>query len=103
MPESGKWVVKLPRGAMPPLRVWISGVEQQEGGDFVLNGRHLEFDRPLEKEGRLGLFRWSMIFFGIAGTYRKNDCVDVQYTTPSGATRLVTGLDIEPPGSANGS
>ena len=95
--EDGKWVVKLPRGATPPLRVWINGVEQSEGGDYVLNGRQLEFEKPLAKEGRLGLFRWSMIFFGIAGTYRKNDSVDVQYTTATGETRLVTGLDIEPP------
>jgi hypothetical protein len=98
MPGSGKWVVKLPRGATPPLRVWINGVEQTEGADFVLRDRRLEFDKPLAKEGRLGLFRWSMIFFGIAGTYRKNDSVDVQYTTSNGDTRLVTGLDIEPPG-----
>jgi hypothetical protein len=97
MPGSGKWMVKLPRGATPPLRVWINGVEQKEGEDYVFNGRLLEFEKPLAKEGRLGLFRWSMIFFGIAGTYRKNDSVDVQYTTPSGDIRLVTGLDIEPP------
>jgi hypothetical protein len=95
--SGGKWLVELPRGAAPPLRVWINGVEQTEGDDYAVNGRQLEFDKPLAKEGRLGLFRWSLIFFGIAGTYRKNDCVDVQYTTPSGDTRLVTGLDIEPP------
>jgi hypothetical protein len=97
MPGSGKWVVKLPRAATPPLRVWINGVEQTEGEDYVFRDRRLEFEKPLAKEGRLGLFRWSMIFFGIAGTYRKNDSVDVQYITPSGDTRLVTGLDIEPP------
>ena len=95
--RGAKWRVNLPRGAMPPLRVWINGVEQTEGEDFALNGGRLEFDKPLAKEGRLGLFRWSLIFFGIAGTYRKNDCVDVQYATASGQTRLVTGLDIEAP------
>jgi hypothetical protein len=95
--SSGAWVVKLPRGATAPLRVWINGVEQSEGDDYVLNGRRLEFEKPLAKEGRLGLFRWSLIFFGIAGTYRKNDSVDVQYTTATGETRLVTALDIEPP------
>ena len=40
----------------------------------------LEFDQPLAKEGRLGFWRWALMFFGIAGTYRKNDSVDVQYT-----------------------
>src|SRR4030095_15218392 len=89
--------VKLPQGATPPLRVWINGVEQKEGDDYVFNDRRLAFKKPPAKEGALRLFRWSLIFFGIAGTYRKNDSVDVQYTTATGETRLVTGLDIEPP------
>jgi hypothetical protein len=84
------------------LRVWVNGVEQREGDDYVVNGRRLEFEKPLAKEGRLGLFRWALMFFGIAGTYRKNDSVDVQYTTARGQIRLVTGLDIEGPGSAPG-
>jgi hypothetical protein len=91
--------VHLPRGAGAPLRVWVNGVEQQEGDDFVLRARRLEFERPLAKEGRIGLFRWALMFFGIAGTYRKNDSVDVQYTTAGGHVRLVTGLDIEAPGT----
>jgi hypothetical protein len=91
----------LPRGAAPPLRVWVNGVEQREGDDYVRNGRRLEFDKPLAKEGKIGLFRWSLMFFGIAGTYRKNDSVDVQYTSPSGEIRLVTGLDIEAPTAAD--
>jgi hypothetical protein len=95
--EDAKWAVKLPPGAAPPLRVWINGVEQRESDDYALNGRRLEFDKPLAKEGRLGLFRWLLIFFGIAGTYRKNDSVDAQYTTATGEIRLVTGLDIDPP------
>jgi hypothetical protein len=97
-----RWVVRLPRGAVPPLRVWINGIEQREGDDYVLNGRRLEFDKPLAKEGKIGLFRWSLMFFGIAGTYRKNDSVDVQYTTATGENRLVTGLDIEAPRAAHG-
>jgi hypothetical protein len=92
--------VHLPRGAVPPLRVWVNGIEQREGDDYVINGRRLEFEKPLAKEGRLGLFRWALMFFGIAGTYRKNDSVDVQYTA-GGRIRLVTGLDIEPPTAAS--
>jgi hypothetical protein len=86
-------VVPLPRGARP-LRVWINGVEQREGKDYVVSQRGLHFDRPLEKEGRLPLWRWALIFFGIAGTYRKNDSVDVQYEV-NGRTRLATGLEIK--------
>jgi hypothetical protein len=76
----------------------VNGVEQREGDDYALEQGRLEFEKPLAKEGRLGLFRWALMFFGIAGTYRKNDSVDVQYTTAAGQVRLVTGLDIEPPG-----
>jgi hypothetical protein len=92
----GRWTVPLPRGAAPPLRVWVNGIEQREGEDYLVSGQRLEFEKPLAKEGRLGLFRWALMFFGIAGTYRKNDSIDVQYTA-GGNTRLVTGLDIEPP------
>jgi hypothetical protein len=87
--------VRLPRKARPPFRVFVNGVEQQEGEDYVVDGGVLRFERPLAKEGRLGFVRWTMMFLGIAGTYRKNDSVDVQYTV-GGHTRLVTGLDIEP-------
>jgi hypothetical protein len=92
--EHGVSLVPLPRGAQRPLRVWINGVEQEEGQDYVVTPRGLQFDRPLEKEGKLGLWRWALIFFGIAGSYRKNDCVDVQYEY-GGQTRLATGLDIK--------
>jgi hypothetical protein len=96
MPKS---LVQLPRGAGPPFRVWINGVEQREGADYEIRSGQLEFERPLAKEGKLGLFRWALMFFGIAGTYRKNDSVDVQFTTPGGQMRLVTGLDIKAPGT----
>jgi hypothetical protein len=89
-----RWVVRVPRGARPPYRVFVNGVQQQEGVDYTLGSGLLKFRKPLAKEGRLGPWRWALMFFGIAGTYRKNDSVDVQYTA-NGQTRLVTGLDIE--------
>jgi hypothetical protein len=87
--------VSLPRGARPPLRVFVNGVEQREGADYTVERGGLQFSRSLAKEGKLGLWRWALMFFGIAGTYRKNDSVDVQYTV-SGRIRLATGLEIEP-------
>jgi hypothetical protein len=87
--------VPLPRGAQPPFRVWVNGVEQQQGSDFSVREGALVFSRSLAKEGRLGVGRWLLMFFGIAGTYRKNDSVDLQYTI-DGRTVLATGLDIEP-------
>lgn len=91
------WRVSLPRGAEPPYDVWVNGVPQQEGKDFELVGSELVFDRHLEKE-QIGFWRWSAIFFGLFGTYRKNDSVDVQYSL-HGTRQLATGLDISaPPG-----
>jgi hypothetical protein len=91
-----RWIVRLPRGSRPPYRVFVNGVEQREGEDYRLAGAVLEFSKPLAKEGRIGLWRWALMFFGIAGTYRKNDSVDVQYEV-GGRTRLVSGLEIEAP------
>jgi hypothetical protein len=92
---AGGSLALLPRGAAPPFRVWVNGVEQQEGVDYVITPRGLRFSRSLAKEGRLGFWRWTLIFFGIAGTYRKNDSVDLQFEA-GGQTRLVTGLEIVP-------
>jgi hypothetical protein len=90
-------IVRLPRGAQPPYRVFVNGVEQRQGEDYVVREGALRFSQALAKEGRLGFWRWARMFFGIAGTYRKNDSVDVQYTR-GGRQQLATGLDIERPG-----
>jgi hypothetical protein len=92
-----RWLVPLPRGARRPYRVWVNGVEQREGTDFEVEGHALVFHRPLAKEGRLGFWRWLLMFLSIQGTYRKNDSVDVQYHA-GGRDRLATALDIVPPG-----
>jgi hypothetical protein len=94
-PTGGASLVRLPGGAGPPFRVWVNGVEQVEGTDYVVESDRLRFTEPLAKEGRLGFWRWTLMVLGIAGTYRKNDSVDVQYEL-GGRTRLATGLDIEP-------
>jgi hypothetical protein len=94
MPE--RWTVPLPRGAERPYRVFVNGVPQEEGRDYVVEGRALVFSRPLKKEGRLGFWRWLAMFLSIAGTYRQNDSVDVQYRL-AGADRVATALDIIPP------
>ena len=89
------WRVPLPRGAEPPLRVFVNGVEQREGSDYEVQGTDLLFERPLVKE-RLGFWRWTAMFFALFGTYGKNDSVDVQYTL-NGRTTVATGLDIYAP------
>jgi hypothetical protein len=97
-----RWLVPLPLGAEPPYRVFVNGIPQHEGDDYELHGHALAFDRPLEKEGRLGFWPWLLMFLSIRGTYRKNDSVDVQYRH-AGKELLAVGLDIVPPEGDSGS
>jgi hypothetical protein len=90
-----RWRVPLPRGAEPPYRVFVNGVPQTEGEDYSIEGHALVFDRPLEKE-RLGMGRWTAMFFGLFGSYGRNDSVDVQYRLGE-REAVATGLDIVPP------
>ena len=93
MAVGGESRVELPPGAGQRLEVFVNGVPQVEGRDFRREGGSLVFVRELRKEGRLGFWRWLSLFFGIAGTYRQNDSVDVIYEV--GGRRVVaTGLEI---------
>jgi hypothetical protein len=87
--------VKLPAGVRPPFEVYLNGVRQRQGADFELREGALVFDRPLAKEGRLGLWRWFLGAWGI-GTYRQNDTVDVAYEI-AGRPYVAHALEIEPP------
>jgi len=90
------WIVTLPSDVTEPYEVFVNGVRQQPGADYTAFGGVLRFSKPLAREGRLGLLRWASMFFGVAGTYRKNDSVDVVYEV--GGKRVVaSGLPITPP------
>lgn len=86
--------MKLPSGVRPPFEVYLNGIRQREGADFERRGGELVFDRPLAKEGRLGLWRWFLGAWGI-GTYRQNDTVDVAYQV-GGRPYVAHALEIEP-------
>jgi hypothetical protein len=87
--------VILPQGVGSSFEVYVNGVRQQEGVDFVRADGELVFRRGLATEGKLGFWRWTSLFLGIAGTYRQNDSVDVVYDI--GGRRVVaTGLPIIP-------
>jgi hypothetical protein len=90
------WRVPLPPAAQEPFEVFVNGVPQRRGVDYELRGRELHFAKPLAKEGRLGAMRWLSIFLGIAGTYRKNDSVDVVYEV-GGRRTVAAALPIIPP------
>lgn len=87
--------IELPGHIPAAFEVYISGVRQERGRDFEIEGRSLVFPRPLAQEGKLGFWRWTSMWLGIAGTYRKHETVDVVYE--SGGRRAVeTGLEPQP-------
>jgi hypothetical protein len=83
--------VELPPDVPEQFEVFINGVSQVLGRDYRVQGRTLVFSRPLAQEGRLGLLRWTSMFLGVAGTYRKHDTVDVVYER-DGRRVVATGL-----------
>ena len=82
----------LPRHVPDEFEVYLNGVRQERGTDYVVADRALWFERGLRKEGRLGLWRWFLGAWGI-GTYRQNDSVDVQYEV-DGRPQIAQALDI---------
>ncbi len=74
--------------------MYVNGVRQEEGSDYVVADRRLVFEKDLKKEGKLGFWRWFLGAWGV-GTYRQNDSVDVSFER-NGRPALVEGLDIEP-------
>ena len=87
--------VTLPRGAEPPYEVYVNSVAQVPGQDYELQGDRLVFKRELVKEGKLGFWRWLSMALAIAGSYGRDDSVDVHYTL-AGKHQVAVGLDIEP-------
>lgn len=86
---------QLPNGVEGPYEVYVNGVRQREGSDFERRGHELVFSRSLANEGRLGFWRWTSLFLGVAGTYRKHDSVDVVYAV-DGKRIVRTGLPLTP-------
>lgn len=87
--------VELPFDVPEEFEVFVNGVRQQPGDDYRVQGRALVFNRALAHEGKLGPARWTSIFFGVAGTYRRHDTVDVVYER-EGRRVVATGLTPEP-------
>ena len=85
--------VELPPYVYGEIEVYVNGVPQVEGRDYRREDESLVFDRPLAKEGRLGIVRWLSMFLGVAGTYRQNDSVDVVYEQ-DGRRTVATGLPV---------
>ena len=87
--------MELPEQVVGSFDVFVNGVPQHEGVDYDRVGRMLVFQRELAEEGRLGFWRWLSLFLGVAGTYRKNDKVDVVFTR-DGRRTVVTLTALGP-------
>jgi hypothetical protein len=86
----------LPADVTEPFQVFVNGVPQRQGADFRREGNALVFDRELATEGKLGFWRWLSIVLGVAGTYRRNDSVDVLYER-DGRRVVASGIPLESP------
>ncbi len=87
--------VRLPRGAEPPIKVFLNGVQQSEGTDYRLADGFVVFERPIVKEGKVGGVRWLAMLLGLFGTYRKHEVVDIEYRL-AGSVRLASDAEVLP-------
>ncbi len=90
-------IVRLPADVVRPFEVFVNGVAQHEGRDYLVRDGNLVFERPMKDEGKLGVMRWAGITLGIAGSYRQNDSVDVAYER-DGRKVVAAKLPFEPLG-----
>jgi hypothetical protein len=88
--------VRLPADVQRPFQVFLNAVEQQEGVDFVVRDGMLVFERELRRE-RVGVGRWTSMVLGIAGSYGKDDSVDVVYEV-DGQKRVAPKLRLDDAG-----
>jgi hypothetical protein len=91
--SSPRSVVRLPPYVQRPFRVYLSGVPQEEGKDFVTEDRVLVFPGRELRKDKVSGWRWFLGAWGV-GTYRQNDSVDVQYEL-DGRPLVAEGLEIE--------
>ena len=90
--EVGRWV-RLPRGAEPPIKVFVNGVEQRSGHDYQLRRSEIVFKRPIVKEGKVSRARWLAMFMGLFGSYRKHETIDVEYRL-GGRVKLLADAEV---------
>jgi hypothetical protein len=83
--------IEVPGHVPDAFEVYVNGVRQSPGTDYEVDGRTVFFPRALEQEGRLGFWRWTSMWLGIAGTYRKHETVDLAYEL-GGRRHVETGL-----------
>ena len=83
--------IDLPPHVPVDFDVYVGGVKQARGVDYEVVGRSLLFPRAIAQEGRLGFWRWTGMWLGVIGSYRKHESVDVVYEL-GGRRAVETGL-----------
>jgi hypothetical protein len=91
--EAGRRV-RVPRGAEPPIQVFINGSEQSEGADYTLRDNEILFTKPLMKE-QVSRGRWLAMALGLFGSYGRNDSVDIHFRR-GGKTQVLSDAEILP-------
>jgi hypothetical protein len=91
MEVSSRSRVDLPAHVPNDFEVYVGGLRQDRGADYEVIGRSLVFPRPIEQEGRLGFWRWALMWLGVVGSYRKHETVDIVYEV-DGSRQVETGL-----------
>lgn len=86
-------IVTLPPEVREPYEVFLNGIPQQEGVDYMVKGRTLMFERELRKD-KISKSRWLLGAWGV-GTYKQDDSVDVSYEAADGSPRVAEALEIE--------
>ena len=86
--------VRLPADVQRPFEVFVNGIAQEEGRDYVVRAGMLEFVRPLASEGKLGARKWTSMLLGIHGSYGKDDSVDVVYAV-DGRRKVAPRLPLD--------
>jgi hypothetical protein len=86
--------VRLPRGAKPPIVVYVNGVQQTAGAEYELRRGEVVFSRPIVKE-KVGGIRWLAMLLGLFGTYRRHETVDVEYRL-RGQVKLASDVEVLP-------
>ena len=89
MPKS---VVPLPSDVRSPFIVYLNGVRQEPGADFLVQDGALVFPMALRKDKVSGR-RWLLGAWGV-GTYRQDDSVDVSWTKADGQPAVAQRLEI---------
>lgn len=88
--------VKLPSSVRPPFEVYVNGIVQEEGRDYVVEPGEVVFTRSLKREGSLGFWRWTSMLLGIAGSYKPHETVDVAYQV-DGKPQVASELPVTDP------